>query len=141
VRGRESIADEHLPELRELLRELRIVLLLSWIEAKVLKKENLTILKIMSELCNFRSDAVGSHDYIGVQELRQSTTDRLQRECRLTPVRLTEVRHEDSSPTLLKNVLEGWQEFLDTIVVGDLLRFVERDVKVRANENPFSFDS
>ena len=72
VGGAEGVVDVHVSEPGQLLRELRVVLLLLGVEAHVLEEESLAVLQVIDSLGGLVANAVlGDLDFLA-EELRET---------------------------------------------------------------------
>ena len=81
--GPESVGDVDLSELRELVRELGIIVFFARVEAEVLEQENLAVFHSLDHQLDAIAHAVvGQGDFLA-QKRRQSAGDGLERELRV----------------------------------------------------------
>ena len=126
VHGAERVAHEDVGQRRQLGRERRVVLLLARVEAQVLEQAHRPLLAVEGDRL--------------AEELGQALGDGPQRQ--LGPhlaLRPAEVRADDHLRAVLAQVPNRRERRPDARVVGDPVA-VERDVQVRANEDPPALD-
>lgn len=101
-------------------------------EAEVLKKNDLTTSGLVDGLLDLLANAVLGEDDAAAQELLQLRNHRLQAVLGvLLAVGTAQVGHEnDGLGAIVEGVLDGGEGTDDTLVVGDVLVTVERDVEV-----------
>ncbi len=135
MRRSERVVDVHVRQIRQRLREVRIVGFFLRMEPQVLEQDRRRSGCRGHDVCRRRTDAVGRERHRTVEELRQVFRHRLQAELRLRlALRPAEMRGEDHRGALLERVGDRRQRRAYPRVVGDA-RAVERHVEVDANEH------
>ena len=102
------------------------------VETKVLQQDHLTVARGVDRVLDLLADAVLGEDDGLAQQLLELGLDRLQAVLGVDlAVGTAEVRHEDDRlGAILNGVLDGGESSNDTLVVGDVLVGVKRDVEV-----------
>lgn len=110
---------------------LRAALLLG-VETQVLKEDDLATSGLVHNLFSLLADAVLGEDDRLAKQLLQLSSNRLQAVLGIgLAIGTAEVGHEDNGlSTILNGVLDGRQSTDDTLIVGDLLVGIERNVEV-----------
>src|SRR5262245_61136924 len=110
---------------RQLFRELRIVGLLLWIVAKVLKQHYVPGLEDISSLFSFWPDAIVKERNRTSKPVRQVRGHRTQRKLGIpSALGATQVSHQDDLSSLANKLFERWQRFNDPGRIGDYLRSI-----------------
>ncbi len=137
----ERVVDVDVAELRELAREVLVVLLFASVEAQVLEERDLAVAEVVDDLSRAVADAVvREHDLAGWEELRETGADGLERQLGVAlALWPPEVRREHDAPTSLERQLDRRQSRPDPRVVGDG-GAVERNVEVDAHEDATALD-
>ena len=135
VGNTESIVDCEVAAGSELLRELRIVLLLFLVVAEVLKQQDFA--RLQRSLCGvcLSADAVGCPLDIAAEQLGEVLDEVLRGELVLASLgRAADVAGDDESCTVVEQVVQGRQRADHARVVRDVHLVIERDVVVDADE-------
>ena len=133
----ERVVHVQVGEIRELLRERRVVLLLFLVEADVLEHDEVVALGARrgDRLHGRLADAVLGEGHLALQQRRQVIGHRLQAELGARPaLRPPEVRREDHRRAVLQRVRDGGQRRPHPRVVLDA-PLLDRDVEVDADED------
>ena len=106
--------------------------LLFRMEAQVLEQDNASITDTVDRLLHFLAHAVIGEDDFLVEEFLELRNYGFKAVFRFHfTVRTAKVRHQnDSFGAMVDGVLDGVEGADNALVVGDLLLFVERDIKV-----------
>lgn len=109
-----------------------VATLLLGVETQVLQEDDLAARGFVDSLFDFLANTVFGEDDAAAKELLQLRDNGLQAVLRvLLAIGAAQVGHEDDSlGTLLDGILDSGQSTNDTLVVGDLLVGIERDVEV-----------
>ena len=136
VRGAEGVVDVTVGQGREAARELRVILLLLGVEAKILKQESFALLKCRNFLLCLRPDAVAWEGNPRAQQLRKTRCHGPQTELGVgLALRTAKVRGEDQPGIVIQGVLDGWKRSPDARVVRDFARIAKRYVEIDAKED------
>ena len=102
------------------------------VESEVLEENDGAILSLADDLLNLGTDTVGGEGDLLAQELLELGNDRLERVLLVRgAVGAAEVGHEDDGlGAIVEGVLDGGEGTDNSLVVGDVLVGVERDVEV-----------
>jgi len=102
------------------------------VESEVLKENDGAILSLVDDLLNLGTDTVGGEGDLLAQELLELGNNRLEGVLLVgRAVGAAEVRHEDDGlGAIVEGVLDGGEGTDNSLVVGDVLVGVERDVEV-----------
>jgi hypothetical protein len=139
VRRREGVVDIEIAELRQLLNEGRIVLLLTRVEAGVFEKKHIAVLERADGLGGAFADAVIGEGHGLVEMLRNRFRDRLQGFLGIASLRASEMGEKDHLSALVGDFLDGGKHALDARRVRHPA-VLHRDVEVHPDENAFSLD-
>lgn len=109
-----------------------VAALLLGMEAQVLKQDNLAVLGAVHGLLDLLADAVVCEGHALAEQLLELGNNRLETVLRVRlAIRAAEVGHQnDGLSSVLDGMLDGGQSTDNTLVVGDVLVRIERDVEV-----------
>lgn len=102
-------------------------------ESQIFKQNNLAVLGSIDNLLSLLTNAVWGHlDLLAAKKLLELWYNWLQRILRVgLSIWATQVRHEDDGlGTIINGILDGWNSTGNTLVVGDVLVGIKRDVEV-----------
>jgi len=142
VHDTEAVGDEAVRQLRQSVgeRAAHVVVLagLPGVEAHVLQHGDVTVLQSIDRLLGRRPDRVRGEGDVLAEQLAEAPRDRLQRVARLgLALRSAEVGDHDDPGTGVGELLDRGHAGAHPTVVGDR-GAVERDVEVRADQDPSS---
>jgi hypothetical protein len=102
------------------------------VESEVLEEDDRAILGLVDDLLDLGADTVGGEGNLLAEKLLELGDNRLERVLLVGgAVGATEVGHEDDGlGAMLEGVLDGGESTDNSLVVGDVLVGVERDVEV-----------
>ena len=121
----------------KLLCKCRVVLFFFFMEAQVLKQEDLAILKLHGLLLRFFADAViRKADLHARQQRLQTFRNRLERKLRLAlALRAAQMGAQDHPRAMLKQIIHRGQGRHDALVIRDFARCIERHVVVHTHKD------
>ena len=135
VRRPERVVDVDVAVGRELLGELRVVLLLLRVEAEVLQEQDLAVAEALDRVLRAHAEGVAGHRDRLAHELAEALGHRPEPEAVADlAVRPAEVAGQDDPGALGLQVPDRGQRRPDARVVGDPA-ILERDVEVDADED------
>lgn len=136
VRGAERIVDVDVAELRHLLREAVVVLLLALVAAAVFQQHDVARLDLNAV------DPVGDERHVAAEQLRQTLRDRRERVFRLELAfgRTAEVRRDHHGRARVESGLDRRDRGAHARIFGDVAVIVLRHVEIRADEHTLAGD-
>ena len=138
VRGGESVADEDVAELGQLGCKGRIVLLLAFMEAKVLEHRELARLQLGDRVEGWLANTVGREGDWRADQLRERVGHGLQRELRRrTALRPAKVGDDDHLGATRGEVTQPRHQTLEPRRIGNFA-ILHRHVEIGADQRTFA---
>src|ERR1041384_5289035 len=141
MRRAERIVYINVGQIRERVREFRIVRFFARLEAQVLQHRDIAIFHSGDDFVRNVADRVVTKEYRLIDQRVQMIRHRPERVfIDALPFRPSEVRHQNRFCFLLAEIIDGRQRFADPRVVGDfnfIPLFLDRDVEIDTHKHAF----
>ena len=135
----EGVIDVEVAERSELLGEVGVIGLFTWVKTHVFEKEDFPVLHCGDGGLGFLTDAVFDEVNGSIDQLAETDRDGFERVFRIRRgLGAPEVGHEDDLRPGLDEVFDRRDGRGDAGVVGDLELVVERHVEIDAHEDAFA---
>ena len=139
MRGGEGVVDPDVAELGEFGDERRIVLLFLFMEAGVLKAEDVAVLHRRDSLFGSVADAIVGERDRPAEHFRQFRRDRFQRLLGVAALGPAEMRQQDHLAALVRDFRDRRRHALQPRGVGDAA-LLHGDVEIDAQQHALSLD-